>query len=509
MEIGLFNFFLHLSGIFILRSTLCNHNKGFAMLHALCPMRFFNFALRSALCALLFLLVLGCEGSFLQLKPALENEGEVYLYTQPFPQEADRLRFNIEGISALAGDGREIPLSLSMKEFKGREIKRQRLLASGPLAPGSYTGFSIKLKSAFLRGEEGESSLLLAEGPVKIEFPFNVVRRKAYVISMTFKYNESVQSGFSFNPVFFLYIPPKPILPLTGYVSNSASNNITIFDKKTNQVMGVIVTGGNPAGMVLDQNRRRAYVADSGGDTIEVIDVLAGDIIDRLRLNTGDHPQELALTPDARILLSVNTGSNTVSFIDAGSLVEVSRMNVGKSPNSILIDQTGRRGFVFNTLSNTISVIDIPNRGIVGTISTESGPLRGQFNRRGNRLYVIHEGSSYLLEIDAAFLSIVRRDQVKIGMNAIKVDTRTDYVYLGRKRDISVEVYEPFTFVAIDFIDTGGGIEYMTIDNELNNLYLVNSGKKTVMVVNLVSKKMIAEFDVGNGPYWVTMMGER
>jgi hypothetical protein len=29
------------------------------------------------------------------------------------------------------------------------------------------------------------------------------------------------------------------------------------------------------------------------------------------------------------------------------------------------------------------------------------------------------------------------------------------------------------------------------------------------MVVNLVSKKVIAEFDVGEGPYWVTMMGER
>jgi hypothetical protein len=49
----------------------------------------------------------------------------------------------------------------------------------------------------------------------------------------------------------------------------------------------------------------------------------------------------------------------------------------------------------------------------------------------------------------------------------------------------------------------------MTIDNEQNNLYLVNSGKKTVMVVNLVSKKMIAELDVGEEPYWVTLMGER
>ncbi len=457
----------------------------------------------------LFLLLLGCQGSFLQLKPVLENEGEVYLYVQPFPQEADRLRFNIEGISAVSSDGREFPLVLSMKDLKCRELKRQRLFASGSLPPGSYAGLSFKVKSAFLKTEDEEVALLVPDAPVKLDFPFSVVRKRGYVISMTFRYNESVRGGFSFTPGFSLSIPPKPIIALTGYVSNSSSNNISIFDKKRNQVMGVIPTGRNPLGMALDQGRRRVYVALSADDAIEVIDITLAEVVDRLKLNIGDRPRELALTPDGRFLLCVNTGSNTVSFIDPGSLHEVGRINVGKSPNSILIDQTGRRGFVFNTLSNTFSVIDIPNRGTIGTISTESTPLRGQFNRRGDKLYVIHDDSSYLLEFNAALLTLLRKDKVKFGENSIKVDNKTDYVYLGRKRDVTVEVYEPFMFSVIDFINTGGDIEYMTIDGEQYYLYLVNSGKRTAMVVNLVSKKVIAEFDVGEGPYWVTMMGER
>lgn len=453
--------------------------------------------------------LLGCKGGLLQLKPVLENEGEVFLYLQPFPQEADRLRFSIEEISALAGDGREFPLSLSLNSIVCREMKRQRLLAYGTLPPGSYTGLSMRVKNAFLKTEDGEAALLLPEAPAKMDFVFNVLRKKADVISMTFKYNESVQGGFSFSPFFSYNIPPTPILTLMGYVSNTGSNNVTIFDKRTNQVTGMIVTGGRPVGMALDAGRRRAYVALSADDTIELIDIMAGEVIDRLRLNTGDRPQELALTPDGRILLTVNRGSNTVSFINLDSFLEAGRMDVGKSPNSVLIDQTGRRGFVFNTLSNTISVIDIPNRGLIGTVSTESGPLRGQFNRRGDRLYVIHEYSPYLVELDSASLAVLRKDPLRIGMNAIKVDTKTDYAYVGRRRDFLVEVYEPFTFAPIDFIDTGGDVEYMAIDNDQNNLYLVNSGKKTVMVLSLVSKKTIAEFDVGDGPYWVTMMGER
>lgn len=53
------------------------------------------------------------------------------------------------------------------------------------------------------------------------------------------------------------------------------------------------------------------------------------------------------------------------------------------------------------------------------------------------------------------------------------------------------------------------GVGYMTIDGEENNLYIVNSETNTVKIFNLISKKMVAEFDVAESPYWVTMMGER
>lgn len=174
-----------------------------------------------------------------------------------------------------------------------------------------------------------------------------------------------------------------------------------------------------------------------------------------------------------------------------------------------MINSTGRRAFVFNTLSSTISIIDIPNKALVTTISTEPGPLRGQFNRRGDKLYVIHEWSSYLTVMDPNFLSVMRKFSVRMGIGSIKVDTNTDLVYLGRKNDTVVEVYDPFSFVPVDFIKTGASIAHMTIDGEENNLYMINPEIKTMMVINLISKKMVSEIDVGEGPYWVTVMGER
>jgi YVTN family beta-propeller protein len=306
-----------------------------------------------------------------------------------------------------------------------------------------------------------------------------------------------------------MMIPARPIAGLTGYVTNSGSNNIMVFDKKLRKILAVIVTGRGPAGMALDQRQGRAYVALSGDDAIELIDVLSGEPINRLRLNTGDRPQELALTPDRKTLLVANKGTNTISFVDASSLVELRRVDVGKEPHSISVHPNGMRAFVFNTFSNTVSVLDIPNKAVMATIGTEPGPLRGQFNHRGDRLYVIQEWSSYLAAMDPFALSVLRRFQVRIGIISIKVDAQTDLVYTGRRGDTVVEVYEPFSFVVVDSINTGAGIAYMAIDGDENNLYMVNPEMKSVMVSRLVRKKVFSEMDVGESPYWVTMMGER
>ncbi len=479
------------------------------MLLALCRMCSFRLAMRYALCAMLLFSIFGCQAAVSRLRPPLEEEGEIYLYLQPYPQEAERLRFSLEGISAVSGDGREYPLEIFLSEIKASDVRRQRRLAYGRVPPGSYVGISFKAKKAILKVEDGQADLLVPEMPVRTDFPFSISRKRAYVISLSFKYRESISGGFSFSPAFSPFIPTRPILSLAGYVSNTISNNITVFDKKLGQVVGMIATGRGPAGMALDQRLRRVYIAASGDDEIEVIDITGGELINAIKLSIGDRPQELALTPDGKILLSLNAGTNTVSFIDPVSMSELNRVNVGMGPRSILIDSKGRRAYVFNTLAGTVSLLDVANRAVITTLSTDPGPLRGQFNQRGDNLYVIHELSSYLTVLDPISFRILKRFSIGPGMNFIRVDAQTDLVYISRKNDTVVGVYNPLSFVSIDFINTGGTIDHMTIDGELNNLYLVNSDKKSLMVSNLVRKKIVFEMDVGEGPYWVTMMGER
>jgi YVTN family beta-propeller protein len=457
----------------------------------------------------IWLLLSGCGATLPQIGTRPDGDGVVYLYLQPLPQEAAPLSARIEAISVLRSDGGEIPMSVSLAELRGRDARRQQLLAVGFLPPGDYAGFSVRVADATLTGDAGTAALLGPAGSTTLEHRFTVLRNKGYVFSLLLNYSESVDAGTRFTPVFSVYVPARPVVNRVGLASNTLSNDITVFDKRTFQVFDVIATGRGPSGMALDQRTRKAYVAITGEDGIDVVDLQAGNITDRIRLYPGDEPREIALTPDGRLLLSANTGSGTVSIIDTDSRFESTRVVVGSGPRSVAIEPTGRRAFVFNTRSHTVSVLDISARALIATIPVDPGPVRGQFNRRGDRLYVIHEVSPYVVAINPQTLAVVTRIPVRSGMGSIRIDPGTDLIYLGRLRDFVLGLHEPVALAPVGFVDTGGPIAYMAVDGDEGNLVMVDAARGRVLAANLISRRVVREIDVGAGPYWVTMMGER
>ena len=455
------------------------------------------------------LLLFACQAVPSLVKPRLEEEGQLFVYLQALGQEADRLTFRLEGMSALRRDGSVVPVSLRFDEIHGKALKRDRLLAFGDIPPGQYIGFSFRVKSATLQGEEGAVALSLTDENPMSSFPFTIARKKAQVVSLKFRYRESLRGGIRFAPSFAAEMPGRLATGLIGLVTSRGANTVTVFDKVSGRVATVVPTGTSPAGMVLNQELRRAYVAISGEDAVEAIDLLGSDVINRGALTIGDRPEELALTPDRKILLSANTGSSTVSVVDADSLVEMRRIQVGNGPQSILVDRAGRRAYVFNTLSNTISVLDLGALAVAATVATDSGPVRGAFNRAGNLLYVLHRYSPYLSVFDPATLSIVRRIYVGTGGTALKVDPRTDLIYLARRGTGEVAIYDPFSFLPIDSCRTGQDASYLAIDGEGNNLMVVLPGANSLRIIRLFGKGTVSETEVGEDPFWVTLMGER
>jgi YVTN family beta-propeller protein len=443
-------------------------------------------------------------------KMPLGPNGEVILYLQPLPPEADKLRFEIGGITAVKDDGSAVPLSLVLTELRGANLTGlQKLLANGVLVPGHYTGISVQIKRAWVETAEGEAALEVSEEPLGVAQPFDVARQKATALFLTLNPGRQIRGENQFAPVFSLASAGRLLINLTALVSNPESNIITIFNKQTMQVADVIAAGQGPMGLALNRLRSLVYAAVARDDAILAIDVFKRQIVNRLKLNFRDNPVDVVLTPDGRRLVAVNHDSNTVSLIDAFSLTEEKRIRVGEGPAAAVMDPSGTRVFILNTRSRSISVVDLSQNTLAVTIGVEASPLRGTFNREGNLLFVISGDSPYLTAVDRSRLAVAQKIFVGSGAVSIKADNQTGLLYVGRKSGGEIAVIEPSSSMFVDTFQVGGRAVFLAIDEQERSLFAALSDRNILQKINLVSKKVVAEIDVGKGAYAIVVMGER
>lgn len=436
-------------------------------------------------------------------------DGGIQLYFQPLPADAERLTFTVGSLTAIASTGSEHAISLNLKTIAFKDAARQRLLASGRLPEGSYTGFSLAIKQAALKRGQNEVALALPDQPMRVDVPFVVSRRQPSVVWLALTRPHPSAGGVEFSPGFSAVIPARPIADNAGFVANTGSNSITVFDKTLAQAVAAIETCAEPRGLAIDPPRRRLYVACSRDDEIQAFDVSSGALVERAPLSPGDRPGELALTPDGRTLLSANGGSNSVGVFDALSLTLRDRLSVGNAPASISIDPAGRRAFVFNTFSSSLSVIDLASRRLAGSVTIDAAPLRGQFSRRGDRLYIVHERSPYMTVLDPERLSSVTRARLRTGVDAIAVDRVRDLVCLGSENDTSIEFYDPRALMPLYSVRIRAGASHLAIDGDTSRLYAVSADTSSLIVVDLANRKVVSEIDLGRDPSRVAVMGGR
>ncbi len=91
----------------------------------------------------------------------------------------------------------------------------------------------------------------------------------------------------------------------------------------------------------------------------------------------------------------------------------------------------------------------------------------------------------------------------------MKVDPRTDLIYLSHGDDRRISVYDPVSLQPIDRFDVPGSVSHMTIDDAENTLLALVPERRAIAVFDLTSRKLLAEIPVGAAPYAVAFAGER
>jgi DNA-binding beta-propeller fold protein YncE len=466
--------------------------------------------MRISIAAATLALLAGCATAAVRTgrPPLSESEGEVQVYLDPLPAAAARLALQVESVAAVAADGAMVPLELLLPEVRADPAARQRILAVGRLAPGSYGALLVKFRRATLAAEPRPVDLALPDGPARVPVSVAVRRQRATVIALALQYPRSVEQGFAFDPSFAAAVPGPTVPEVAGYCTTAGWDQVTVFDKNARRVVSAIPVGRGPQGIALDPRRPRAYVALSGEDRIAIVDVLAGEVLGRIPLRPGDEPREVGVTPDGRLLVTVNSGSNTASFLDPSSTIELGRVDTGEEPGPLLVEPGGRRAFVLNRRAGSITVLDLANRAVAATLATDAEPLAARANRAGTRLYVIHGGSAYMGVFSLPDLQALKRVYVGLGASALAVSQRSDFIYVGRRDGERLQIFDPVSFFPVSSLGIGAPPAYLALDDVQNALFALEPSRRTVEAVDLLSGRSLAAMEVGDDPYQVALAGE-
>ena len=141
-----------------------------------------------------------------------------------------------------------------------------------------------------------------------------------------------------------------------------------------------------------DGYREFAYVSNSASNTVSVLDLVY--LRQDRTLQVGTAPGALAVNPEKNEVYAANAGSSSISVIDTDKNGVAWTIAVGRQPSSIAVTADGQRAFVANAGSNSISVVDLGKRRVAVTIGAGDRPGLLRLAPDGRTLVVTnHNGS--------------------------------------------------------------------------------------------------------------------
>ena len=288
-----------------------------------------------------------------------------------------------------------------------------------------------------------------------------------------------------------------------------------------------IAVANKPSGVAVGTTGTRMYVANTGSDSVSVIDTATNTLIDTNpsangvnNISVGNSPGAVAVNGNRLYVANsggtvsvINTDTNT--RIDANPSPLSTDISVGNSPSALAAN--GNRLYVANRGSGTISVINTDTNTVIDTnptaigvnnITVGSSPSALAVN--GNKLYVANTGSGTISVINTDTNTVIDTNPTAIGVNNITVGSSPsalavngNKLYVANTGSGTISVINTDTYTRIDADPTSTSMD-IRVDASPSavsfspdgSLAYVAHANDTVTVITTKDNKVFATINV-------------
>ncbi|MDY7000491.1 MAG: hypothetical protein SVS15_01750 [Thermodesulfobacteriota bacterium] len=434
------------------------------------------------------------------------DNGHVFLYFSYPKKSAINIEFEISGMGFLDENGVWVEVPLEREIDSSKSPGGQIRLSEFYLPAGKYEQMKWKIVGAKMEREGETYSLALPEpeGEYVLDVEFALRRRESLAFFLDWTPDESIEDKYLFSPKIAARKQGIEIRDLSLYVTNEGSDCVTVMDRQRDKVVAAVTVGRSPRGIVANPDKTKVYVANFGSNNFSVIDTSSNQVVNTIS-NFGRGPVELAVSADGTRIFAVNPESDSVSVVDTATEMVVGQISVGDAPAGIVFDQDRSRVYVANSASNTISIIDVASSSVERTVAVGLHPV-GLAVHDG-RLYVANRDSNNISVMDIPSYSVattipVERDPLWIQSGL------SGRIYLsGAGADRVYFIYASTNKVVRD-VRAGRGPLHMAVDTLRRKLYVVGNRSDDVSVVDLVTRRVKAVMQVGRRPHGIAVVEE-
>lgn len=269
-------------------------------------------------------------------------------------------------------------------------------------------------------------------------------------------------------------------------------------DGSFNMITNIGTAGSEPTAMAVNEAINRVYVAyqdENNNGSLAIIDGAAENVAASVysSIAVGKTPCAIAVNQAASRIYVANSGSDSVSVIDAVYNNVITTISVGKNPLDIAINEKTNKIYVANYGIpggyGTVTVIDGVQNKVINTINAGINPCSLAVNRETNRIYVANAGynrsytSSYVTCINGEKDSTTRiNPQEILSPRSIMVNEDANEIYVANY-DKSVTIIS----------GTTGSITVIPISSNLDT--------QRYIAFNPSSNKVYVAYDSGNNFY--------
>lgn len=235
------------------------------------------------------------------------------------------------------------------------------------------------------------------------------------------------------------------------YVSNSASNNVSVIRDSTLSVIASVAVGTTPKGLDYDSSHGAIWVANSGTTTVSIINDTTHSVVATVTgLSSPTRPEfdaektdmwltenlsagvvvEIGLAnhtvwktlragtntvgisnlkgaPDDTLMLVTNYGSANVTVFNTSTSAKVATITVGTQPTAVDCIAALDECAVANRMSNTLSIINVTSLTVSATVTVGSGPIGVGSDPATNEYFVTNSLAGTVSVVSALTNSVV------------------------------------------------------------------------------------------------------